>query len=75
MAPSTWIVVGASRGIGYELVRQLLEQGNQVIAVVRALETAEKIWHLAAQQSRPAACLIEQCDVTNEASIDVRANT
>jgi NAD(P)-dependent dehydrogenase (short-subunit alcohol dehydrogenase family) len=72
MAPSTWVVVGASRGIGLELVRQLLEQGNQVIAAVRAPETANEIWQLAAQQTRPAACLIEQCDVTKEASIDVR---
>ncbi|KIW64371.1 hypothetical protein PV04_09311 [Phialophora macrospora] len=70
MAPSTWVVVGASRGIGLELVRQLLEQGNQVIAAVRAPESANEIWQLAAQQTRPAACLIEQCDVTKEASID-----
>lgn len=71
MAPSTWLIVGASRGIGLEFVRQLLEQGNQVIAAVRNPETANQIWQLAAQQTRPAACLIEQCDVTDEASIDV----
>jgi len=70
MAPSTWVIVGASRGIGLELVRQLLDQGNQVIAAVRAPETANEIWQYAAKQTRPAACLIEQCDVTNEASID-----
>ena len=71
MVPSTWIVIGASRGIGLELVRQLLEKGNQVIAAVRTPSTANEIWQLAAKQLRPAACLIEQCDVTKEASIDV----
>ncbi|KIW33659.1 uncharacterized protein PV07_00492 [Cladophialophora immunda] len=69
MAPSTWVVIGASRGIGLELVRQLLDQGNQVIAAVRSPETANHIWQLAAKQTRPAACLIEQCDVTDESSI------
>jgi len=70
MAPSTWVVVGASRGIGLELVRQLLDQGHQVIAAVRTPQTANEIWQLSAKQARPAACLIEQCDVTNEASIE-----
>ncbi|KIX04317.1 uncharacterized protein Z518_05184 [Rhinocladiella mackenziei CBS 650.93] len=70
MPPSTWLVIGASRGIGLEFVRQLLEQGNQVIAAVRNVQTANQIWQLSAHTTRPAACLIEQCDVTNEASID-----
>src|ERR1700753_946514 len=71
MAPATWVVVGASRGIGVELVRQLLAQGNQVVAAVRTPQTANEIWQLSAKQTRPAACLIEEGDVTNEASIDV----
>ncbi|KAH0844361.1 hypothetical protein FOPE_09868 [Fonsecaea pedrosoi] len=74
MAPSTWVVIGASRGIGLELVRQLLDQGNQVIAAVRSPETANHIWQLSAKQTRPAACLIEQCDVTDESSIDKLLN-
>jgi len=73
MAPSTWVVVGASRGIGLELVRQLLDQSNQVIAAVRTPSTANEIWQLSAKQTRPAACLIEECDVTSEASIDAFA--
>ncbi|KAL2444149.1 hypothetical protein ABEF95_015232 [Exophiala dermatitidis] len=74
--PETWVVVGASRGIGLEFVRQLLEQGNQVIAAVRKPETANGIWQLAAgvQQARPAACLIEQCDVTDPKSIGAFAD-
>lgn len=70
-APSTWVIVGASRGIGLEFVRQLLELGNQVIAAVRDPATASKLWQIAASQSRPGSCLIEQCDVTSEASIEV----
>ncbi|KAJ4522855.1 hypothetical protein HRR83_001355 [Exophiala dermatitidis] len=76
-APETWVIVGASRGIGLEFVRQLLEQGNQVIAAVRNPETANGIWQLSAgakQEARPAACLIEQCDVTDPKSIDAFAD-
>ncbi|KAL6251983.1 hypothetical protein RBB50_002193 [Rhinocladiella similis] len=73
MPPSTWLVVGASRGIGLEFVRQLLDEGNQVIAAVRNPETASQIWQLSAKQQRPGACVIEQCDVTDESSIDAFA--
>ncbi|KAI1615087.1 3-oxoacyl-reductase [Exophiala viscosa] len=72
-SPSTWLIVGASRGIGLEFVRQLLDQGHQVIAAVRNPATANQIWQLSAKQTRPGACLIEQCDVTDEASIDAFA--
>lgn len=67
----TWLVIGASRGIGLELVRQLLSQGHQVIAAVRDPTTANQLWQTTANQSRPASCLIEQCDVTSQPSIDV----
>ena len=72
MSPSTWILIGASRGIGLEFVRQLLARGDQIIAAVRNEQTASQLWGLAASQPRPASCLIEQCDVTKEESIDVR---
>lgn len=69
--PATWIVVGASRGIGLEFVRQLLARGDQVIAAVRNEQTASQLWQLTNTQSRPASCIIEQCDVTKEDSIEV----
>ena len=68
----TWVVIGASRGIGLELVRQLLSQGHQVIAAVRDPATANQLWQVTNSQLRPASCLIEQCDVTSPLSIEVR---
>ncbi|ETN41995.1 uncharacterized protein HMPREF1541_03934 [Cyphellophora europaea CBS 101466] len=73
-ASGTWVVVGASRGIGLEFVRQLLAQGKQVIAAVRDPGTASQLWQITASQSRPGSCLIEQCDVTSEASIKAFAD-
>jgi NAD(P)-dependent dehydrogenase (short-subunit alcohol dehydrogenase family) len=34
--PATWFVTGASRGLGLELVRQLLERGDHVAATTRS---------------------------------------
>ncbi|MGE0217342.1 SDR family NAD(P)-dependent oxidoreductase [Mycolicibacterium sp.] len=36
--PATWFVTGASRGLGLELVRQLLERGDNVVATTRSTD-------------------------------------
>ena len=61
----TWVIIGASRGIGHEFGKQLLARGDQVYATVRG-ETAEYF-----VQSKDL-CRVLNCNVTNEASINVR---
>src|SRR5690606_39913610 len=36
--PATWFVTGTSRGLGLELVRQLLDRGENVAATTRSTE-------------------------------------
>jgi NAD(P)-dependent dehydrogenase (short-subunit alcohol dehydrogenase family) len=36
--PATWFVTGASRGLGFELVSQLLERGDNVVATSRSAD-------------------------------------
>ncbi|MCJ1301240.1 hypothetical protein MMC08_004039 [Hypocenomyce scalaris] len=64
----TWVIVGASRGIGLEFVRQLLARGDRVIATVRNPAKASQLWALAGEAGRGACSLLE-CDVTAETSI------
>ena len=69
--PSTWAIVGASRGIGLEFVRQLVARGDQVTATIRDPGKASELWQLAAGTTpRPGSCQLYQCDVCIEASID-----
>ncbi|CAG1996042.1 unnamed protein product [Fusarium graminearum] len=66
----TWVVVGASRGIGLEFVKQLLEAGHRVIATVRDPNNAEQLSTVIQAQKNPKNCTVEQCDVTSSESID-----
>lgn len=62
--PQTWLVVGASRGIGREFCRQLHVLGHQVIGTVRD-PTAE-----IGEGNAGVVKLV--CDISSEDSINVR---
>lgn len=65
-------IISWLRQFRIQFARQLLAQGKQVIAAVRHTETAAQLWQLAANSPtlRPQACIIEECDVTSERSVD-----
>ncbi|KAK8869232.1 short-chain dehydrogenase [Apiospora arundinis] len=65
----TWVVIGASRGIGLELVNQLLEAGQQVIAAVRDVSNAPRLLQLVTSQKAEARCSVEGCDISSDESI------
>jgi NAD(P)-dependent dehydrogenase (short-subunit alcohol dehydrogenase family) len=71
MHGTTWVIVGASRGIGLEFVKQLLEAGEQVVAAVRDVSAAPKLLDLIASQNFQDKCVVEQCDISNDESITV----
>lgn len=64
----TWVITGANRGIGLELVRQLLEAGQSVIATARDPGKATELAALAAP-----GLVIEPLELENRASIDAFA--
>ena len=66
-----WLVVGASRGIGLEWVRQLLARGDHVLASFRDAAHASQLWTVAGAAG--GNCQLFECDVSSEASIVVRA--
>lgn len=65
--PKTWLIVGASRGIGLEFVRQIVALGHHVIATVR--NPNSDIDTLV--QSAPGKVRVLTCDVSREESINV----
>lgn len=67
MAVKTWLVVGASRGIGLEFIKQILARGDRAIATVRSSRTALE----AIVQGASDRATILTCDVSNKESIDV----
>ena len=67
---ATVMIVGATRGIGLELVRQYAEAGDQVIACARDLSATDQLQDLVAGSD---AIRVEQMDVGDFASIDAAA--
>ena len=77
MMPQTWLIVGASRGIGLEFVQQLLQAGHFVIATARPpvtapppteIGSASKLWSLIGTPNGRNLTILE-CDVSDESSI------
>ena len=69
---TTWLILGASRGIGLEFVRQLLQRDERIIATVREpyAAHASALWGQAG--SDHGRCQMYNCDVLSEDSIVVR---
>ncbi|MFJ8949184.1 SDR family oxidoreductase [Streptomyces sp. NPDC102381] len=65
-APATWFITGASRGIGLELVRQLLAQGDSVAATTRSAERLTTALGSAADTSRLLTLTV---DLRDEAQV------
>lgn len=66
----TWLIVGASRGIGLAFVRHLLaSEDSRIFATVREERTAQGLWLQAGSDHGRCQMLI--CDVLSEQSINV----
>jgi NAD(P)-dependent dehydrogenase (short-subunit alcohol dehydrogenase family) len=64
----TYLVIGASRGIGLEFCRQLLAADNRVIATARAAAGASQLWALTGSPNGRNLSILE-CDVADEGSV------
>lgn len=72
-SPKTHLIIGASRGIGLEFVRQLLSSSpsNFVIATHRSVaapETLSKLWEESKSGDNSRLSLL-RCDINDEESI------
>lgn len=75
--PQTYLIIGASRGIGLEFTTQLLSRGDIVIATARApitappvtsIGSASRLWSLTGTPNGHNLTILE-CDVSSEESI------
>lgn len=82
--PATWFITGASRGLGLELVKKLLERGDNVAATTRSTErligslegTDTSRLHALAQDLADEAQVVQAVNSTKErfGTIDVVVN-
>jgi NAD(P)-dependent dehydrogenase (short-subunit alcohol dehydrogenase family) len=67
--PKTYLIIGASRGIGLEFCRQLLAANQRVIATARKATGASQLWLLTGTPNGSNLSILE-CDVADEGSVD-----
>jgi NAD(P)-dependent dehydrogenase (short-subunit alcohol dehydrogenase family) len=65
--PNTWLIIGASRGIGLEFVRHNVFLGHRVIATARGSSSALDTIH----QNTPDRVKVLTCDVSSSDGINV----
>lgn len=63
-----WVVTGANRGIGLEMVKQLLDSDEQVTALARNTPSAHALQQL--MLDYPARFRVVEADVTKELDLD-----
>ncbi|SCV69658.1 BQ2448_1052 [Microbotryum intermedium] len=73
--PTSYVVTGASRGLGLELVRQLLSTRpeNRVIALARNPANAKDLNELVKNKENEGRALVLQANVTDEPSLQAAA--
>ncbi len=68
---TSWLVTGANRGIGLELVRQLAARGDSVDAAARDLDAAHELRRLTERHAGKVH--LHRCDVKDDASVRAMA--
>jgi len=69
-APTTWIITGASRGLGLEFTRQLLQSShNTVFATCRSPSTAHPLTAVANSPEKKGTIHVLQLDQNSEESV------
>jgi NAD(P)-dependent dehydrogenase (short-subunit alcohol dehydrogenase family) len=64
--PITWLIIGASRGIGLEFVRQNVSLGHRVIATARSSSSAlEAIRQNAPDRVKDLTCYVSSSGCIN----------
>lgn len=66
----TWLIVGASRGIGLELVNQILQRKDTYVFAAARNPTTASLLETATFQHTDR-CKVLKCDVVNEDSVKV----
>ncbi|KAK3072963.1 hypothetical protein LTR53_005874 [Teratosphaeriaceae sp. CCFEE 6253] len=66
----TWLIVGASRGIGHEFARQLLNRGDDVVVTVRQPSKVHSVAFWTDADIESSCCTTLECDVLSEKSVD-----